>query len=386
MDFNQEQNRKGTYSTQWDFTIDRFGRDDVLPFSISDTDFKAPPEIIAALKEVVSKGIFGYTRWNHADFSDALVNYYQTRHQTNLEGVHFIFSPSVMYSVSLLLRLLSNDDDGVLVFSPMYDAFYDVVCENNRQLIESNLIHDEGHYEIDFADIEKKAKQAKIFLLCSPHNPTGRVWTKDELNRLMAICKKYKLKLISDEIHSDIVFGGRQHIPILKDTLEEDIYLVSSASKTFNTPSLIGSYVLLRNKNVYDQFLHQTRKKDFLNSASMMGMTAMMAGYQHSLGYIDELIDYIQDNFVYLKKALNEISPQLFFEIPEATYLAWIDVSKLELDEQTLQMLLINKGKVGIMSGIHYGDGHYLRMNCGCSRSKLEEGIKRIKIALKGKV
>lgn len=386
MDFSQVNNRKGTYSTQWDFTVDRFGRHGVLPFSISDTDFKVPEEIQTALSKLVEKGIFGYSRWNHPDFFHALKYYFETRHQTDITGLQFLYSPSVMYSVSLLIRKLSQEGNSVVAFSPMYDAFYRVIEENNRNLLEVELVKKEGKYEVDFTAFEEAIKDASVFLLCSPHNPTGRVWRRDELEEMVRICQTYQVAIISDEIHSDIILFGNKHTPILDVSQADGIYLVSSASKTFNTASLIGSYVILNNQQVYDAFMKETRHQNFLNSVSLLGMEAMIVGYQESAAYIDDLVNYIEGNFEYTIQRLNEISPKLKLALPEATYLAWIDVSELDITESNLQDLLINKGNVGIMSGINYGDASYLRMNIGCPRSKLEEGLNRVEKALHSKI
>ena len=383
MNFDEVNNRIGTYCTQWDFIEDRFHEKGLLPFSISDTDFKVPPQIISCLEKLVQHEIFGYTRWNHNDFKNSITSYFKRKFDTKLESDWIVYSPSVMYSVSVLLRLLSNDKDIIGTFSPMYDAFFSVIEDNNRILKEFHLVKENNHFVIDEERLENEIKECKIFLLCSPHNPTGRVWTTKELAKIIKLCKKYNVKIISDEIHMDMVFQNHEHSPILKyyETYK-DLYLVSSSSKTFNTPGLIGSYACIPDANVREKFLHQTRKKDFLNSASIFGLHALMVGYQECDDYVEEMKTYIYKNMSFVKEYIDQNLPGFTFEIPDGTYLAWIDVSKLGFSDEDIQQALVNVGKVAIMSGKVYGKQSYLRLNCGCPRSKLEEGMRRIKIAM----
>ncbi|MDQ0360888.1 MalY/PatB family protein [Breznakia pachnodae] len=383
MNFDEVNNRLGTYCTQWDFIEDRFQEKDLLPFSISDTDFKVPPQIINRLEQLVQHGIFGYTRWNHEDFKSSITNYFQRRFDTKLEADWILYSPSVMYSVSVLLRLLSKEKAVIGTFSPMYDAFFHVIEDNNRILKEFHLIKNNNRFVIDEEQLENEIKECDIFLLCSPHNPTGRVWTVKELTKIIELCKQYNVKIISDEIHMDMVFQNHTHTPIMKFYKEyKELYLVSSSSKTFNTPGLIGSYACIPDEAVREKFLQQTRRKDFLNSASIFGMHALMVGYQECDDYVDEMKTYIYKNMCFVKDYIDQNLPGFEFEIPDGTYLAWIDISKLEFSDEEVQEAFIKVGKVAIMSGKTYGKAGYLRLNCGCPKSKLEEGMHRVKIAM----
>lgn len=383
VNFDEINDRKGTYCTQWDYIEDRFGKSGLLPFSISDTDFKIPVPITQKLEEVLKHQIFGYTRWNHDDFKGAIQSFYQRRFDCYIDKDWVIYSPSVIYSVSVLLRLLSQDNDAVLCFNPMYDAFFNVVEKNNRRLISCPL--NNQTFQIDFKDFENKIKDCQILLLCSPHNPTGRVWTQEELTQIIKICKKYQVKIISDEIHMDVILTNRKHQPILHYLSQYDqLYLVSSSSKTMNTPGLGGSYAILPNSQIRKQFLIQTKEKDFVNSASIMGMYACMVGYTQCDDYIDQLVDYIKGNMQYVETFLKENIPDFTFHIPESTYLAWIDVRNAPFTMDEIQKAFIEIGEVAIMDGKVYGENGrgFLRMNCGCPRSKLEEGLKRMKKAM----
>ncbi|MGX8833841.1 MalY/PatB family protein [Amedibacillus sp. YH-ame6] len=383
-DFDKIIDRLGTYSTQWDYIEDRFGRKDLLPFSISDTDFEVPSVVIEDLQTCIQHSVFGYTRWNHDDFKMPIVHHFLNRGNTHIEKDWILYSPSVMYSVSVLLRFVSEVNDGVLVFDPMYDAFINVIEKNGRRLLPCALCRD-YHFSIDWEDFEHKAKQAKVFLLCSPHNPTGRVFTLEEHKKMISICKAHKVFIISDEIHSDVVLHGSKHVPILHFYQEYDkMALVSSSSKTFNTPALGGSYAMVPNKDLYDSFLLQTRQKDFVNSANIMGMKALMCAYQNAQDYIDQLISYIEGNMKMIEDFMKKEFPMIQFCCPQATYLAWIDVRELPYSSASIQKALVEVGKVGIMAGEVYGENGkgYLRLNAGCPRSKLEEGLERFKKAM----
>lgn len=383
--FDEVIDRKGSYCTQWDYIEDRFGVKNLLPFSISDTDFKIPKPITNKILEVAQQEIYGYTRWNHHDFKGAIKDFFNRRYDCKIKEDWVLYSPSVMYSVSLLIRLLSNPKDIVVTFNPMYDSFFTVIEDNDRILTSHNLVHCEGSFQIDFEVLEKQLKNASILLLCSPHNPTGRIWTKDEMEKMISLCKQYHVKIISDEIHMDIQMRERKHTPISSyyESYEE-LYLVSSCSKTLNVPGLIGSYAIVANQEIYDAFLFQTRKKDFLNSVSILGMYATMIGYQECDDYIDQMNHYLIDNMQYVERFIEQELPDFHFRIPEATYLAWIDVRDVPFSADEIQNALIHVGEVAIMKGETYGENgtKYLRMNCGCPKSKIVDGLKRVKKAM----
>ena len=383
--FDEVHNRLGTYCTQLDYIEDRFQKKDLIPFSISDTDFIIPKPITKKIHEVADHQIYGYTRWNHHDFKSSITSYYERHFDTHIEEDWILYSPSVMYSVSLLIRLLSQPKEKVLTMNPMYDAFFNVISENDRELVSHNLVKKDGTFFIDFDIFEKQAKESAILLLCSPHNPTGRIWSDEELRKMIDICKKYQVKIISDEIHMDIQVKDAKHRPLMGYLNEYDeLYTASSSSKTLNTPGLIGSYVMIPNEKMRDEFIGITRRRDFLNSASILGMYATMIGYTQCDDYIDQLNEYIQGSMELVENFIHENLPDFKFERPEATYLAWIDARDVPFTADEIQDALVNVGGVAIMKGETYGENgtKYLRMNLGCPRSKIEEGLKRFKKAM----
>lgn len=382
MKFDQIIERKGTFCTQWDFVQDRFGVSELLPFTISDTDFAVPDEVTNVLKERLEHPIFGYTRWNHDAFKNSVIYWYEHRLKTQIAENWIQYSPSVIYSISVLFQLMSSENGGVVLQTPAYDAFFKVIKENKRKVVESPLYYNEGRYDIDFTDLEEKLAQPQneMFLLCSPHNPTGRVWTKKELELIVELCQRYNVFLIVDEIHMDVLRKGVIHHPILSIT-QKNVASASSGTKTFNFPGLIFSYILLPEENLREKFQKVLKGRDGLSSASNMGMLATMIAYQKCEVWVDELNVYIDQNISYVTRFLQNEFPQIKVVDSEATYLMWLDVDALGFSMEQLQNALIHVGKVAIMDGKVYGGNgnRFLRLNVGCPRSKVVEGIKRLK-------
>ena len=385
MFFDEPINRKGTHCTQWDYVEDRFGEKNLLPFTISDTDFKVPAAVEAALIKRMQHPVFGYTRWNHNEFKQAVCKWYSERFTSRIDSDWLVYSPSVMYSIKLLVTLLSNPGDGIIIQTPAYDAFYKMIKENKRKIVPNALIYDANSYRIDFEELTRLMAQPenKVLLLCSPHNPTGRVWQKDELQRMIELARIHDVFIISDEIHMDIVRKGQRHQPII-DLLQKKVALVTSGSKTFNFPGLIYSYGIIPDSKLRDRFLTQLKEADGLSSTSIFGMTATIAAYDNESKWVDQLNDYLDDNIAYVIAYLQEYHPELVVTKSEATYLMWIDCTALDLTMVELQQRMIRKGKVAIMSGEIYGNEgrNFLRLNVGCSREKLIDGLNRFTLSL----
>lgn len=385
--FDQTVDRTGTYCTQWDYIEDRFGVPDLLPFSISDTDFQCPDEIIQTLEKRMQHGIFGYTRWNHAEFKESIIDWFRNRFSCEIKEHWIVYSPSVIYSISKIIEYLTNEDDHIVIQTPAYDAFFKVIQDNNRFISDNQLIYENGKYRINFDDLEQKLshERAKVLLLCSPHNPTGRVWTKHELETIVGLCNKHNVFIISDEIHMDIVYEPNFHIPIINTSINlKNVCICTSASKTFNTPGLGGSYMILPNEMINNDFLLSLKNRDGLSSASIFGMLATIEAYKTCGDWVDELVEYIQDNLKSVEDYLNKHLPKLKFTLPESTYLAWIDISGLPFSSEQIQHALVHQAKVAIMPGEIYGEAGkgFIRMNIGCPKSKIIEGLHRLKKAI----
>ena len=382
MNFDEIKDRRGTYCTQWDYVKDRFGKEGLLPFTISDMDLESPEEIAEALVKRINHKIFGYSRWNHDDFKNSIENWYKKRFSCEINKDWIVYSPSVIYAVSKFVEMKSEKGDGVLINTPGYDGFFKMILGNERRIISSPLKNINGKYEIDFEDFEKKCREAKIFLLCSPHNPVGKVWTEKELAKIIEICKKNNVFIISDEIHMDIVYN-KKHIPIIslgKDYLE-NIVLCTSASKTFNIPAFTGSYLFIPSEKNREDFLKILKERDALSSPSILAVIATMTAYNECEYWVDELIKYTENNIRFVKEYLEKNIPELFCEIPDGSYFAWIDFSKLGISSEEFQKYLIDIGEVAVMPGLTYGEEgrYFLRLNVACSIKKVEDGLKRIK-------
>lgn len=384
MDFDTPIDRHHSYSTQWDFAADRFGKYDVLPFSISDTDFAAPPEVVDALARRLRHPVFGYTRWNHSDFKEPIVRWFYRRGKAQIDPDWIVYSPSVMWSVSTLIRLLSKPGEQVVVLRPLYDGFFGAIQANGRELVGVDLSAD-ASVPIDY-DVLAQActsSAAKIFLLTNPHNPTGRVFTREELARMVDIARKTNTFVITDDIHRDIILGTVPYTP-LTDITTEHVALACSGSKTFNIPGLIGSYAFVPDKALREAFLYELKQKNALSSTSIFGMYAQIAAYTRCDYYVDELNAYIRQNMHYILAFLQEQLPQIRFEVPQATYLAWMDISQLGVSSEDLQQACVQYGHVGIMSGTTYGDERFMRMCVGCPRTKLERGLQGLLRGVRG--
>ena len=382
MNFDEIRDRRGTYCTQWDYVKDRFGKEGLLPFTISDMDLESPEEIAEALVKRINHKIFGYSRWNHDDFKNSIESWYKKRFSCEINKDWIVYSPSVIYAASKFIEMKSEKGDGVLINTPGYDGFFKMILGNERRIISSPLKNINGKYEIDFEDFEKKCREAKIFLLCSPHNPVGKVWTEKELAKIIEICKKNNVFIISDEIHMDIVYN-KKHIPIVslgKDYLE-NIVLCTSASKTFNIPAFTGSYLFIPSEKNREDFLKILKERDALSSPSILAVIATITAYNKCGYWVDELVKYTENNIRFVKEYLEKNIPELFCEIPDGSYFAWIDFSKLGISSEEFQKYLIDIGEVAVMPGLTYGEEgrYFLRLNVACSIKKVEDGLKRIK-------
>lgn len=384
-DFSRVVDRHGTFCTQWDYVQDRFGYADLLPFTISDMDFETAPCVLEAVKQRMEHGVLGYSRWNHDQFKSAVTDWFAKRYDAKLSSEALVYGPSVIYIISQLILLWSKPGDGVLVHTPAYDAFGNMLSANYRQMLTSPLIKTESRYEINWPQFEAQAAlpQCKILLLCSPQNPTGRVWTPDELQRMADICQRHQVKVISDDIHMDMAF--ERYVPWSTVAPNDQWALVSSGSKSFNIPALTGAYAFIPNQDHRDAYLTQLKAAHGLSSPSILGVIAHIAAYQQGEEWLEALKQYLHGNLSYVAEQLACELPQLNYQVPQGTYLAWIDLNPLGIDMDELQRILIEEHKVAIMRGDTYGkEGEgYVRLNVGCPRSKVETGLTALIAAIK---
>lgn len=384
-DFDRVVDRHGSWCTQWDFVADRFGQPDLLPFTISDMDIPTAPVVIAELQQRVAHGILGYSRWQHADFLDAISDWYQQRFAVSVDRQQIVYGPSVIYMVAQMIRRWSQPGDGVVIHTPAYDAFYKVIAGNQRDVLALPLHRHLGEWQCDMNALEALLAQekCKILLLCNPHNPTGKVWSRAELETISALCARHQVRVISDEIHMDMLMSAVKHIP-WSSVGQGRWALFTSASKSFNIPALTGAYGFISEESDRQAWFQALKNADGLSSPAVLAVAAHIAAYRHGAAWLDALREYLRANLHHVAARLNAAFPQLQWQPPQATYLAWIDLNPLHIDGNQLQRVLIEQQKVAIMAGETYGaeGAGWIRFNVGCPRSKVDDGLDRLITAL----
>ncbi|MBM4760705.1 MalY/PatB family protein [Bacillus sp. B15-48] len=382
--FDQLINRKDTASVKWEMTKDIFGTEDVLPMWVADMDFPPPPKVIEAMTNRVSHGIFGYTFANQT-VTEAIQHWLSTRHQWDIDKPSILFSPGVVPSISLAIQSLTNEGDKILLQSPVYSPFFSMIELNKRVVVNSQLVLKDNHYEIDFEDFESKLKDGvKLFLLCNPHNPGGRVWTKEELTKIGELCLKYNCYILADEIHSDLVFTPHRHIPIasIKDEFAEITLTCIAPTKTFNLAGIQASAVIISNSSLRKKFRAE-QQKQAMTSLNLFGIYGMEAAYRFGEDWLNQLLHYLKGNIDEAIAFIQTHIPKMRVIVPDGTYLLWIDCREFKLSDKEIRERLLQKGKLGLEPGPKYGPGGegFVRMNLACPRETLADGLNRLKKA-----
>lgn len=383
--FNEIVDRSNNFSSKWSEMEKKYGTNDLLPMWVADMDFKAAPCIIDSLKNRLEQEIYGYTT-RPDSYNESIVNWLDRRHNWKIKSEWLIYSPGVIPAISLLINELTKANDKIMIQEPVYSPFNSVVKNNNRELIISPLQKlENGDYIMDYEDIENKIKDVKLFILCNPHNPVGRVWTKDELKKLGDICLKHNVKIISDEIHSDIILKKHKHIPMasISKEFEKNTITCMAPTKTFNIAGLQSSYVILPDEKYY-KLLDDAFTRIDIKRNNCFSLVATEASYNNGESWLESFLEYLESNIDFAIKYINENMPKLKVRKPEGTYLLWVDFSALGLSDEELESILVQKGKVALNQGNSFGIGGsgYQRINLACPRSMLEEALIRIKNAI----
>ena len=383
--FDEIIHRKNTYSLKWDHCMERFGKEDILPMWVADMDFKSPIEVTEAIKIRAEHGVFGYTGISEK-LSYALTGWMKKRNNWAIDRQWIVHSPGVVTSINISILAFTYSGDKILIQTPVYYPFYSSINDNDRQLVVNSLKDNNGHYEIDFEDLEKKlGSGVKMMIFCSPHNPIGRVWNNNELDQVAKLCRKYNVLLISDEIHSDLVYKGYRHIPaasLSEEILNNSVTLISP-TKTFNLAGLSESTAIIPNIELRQKFI-KTLNRTGAGMLNIFGLAAAEAAYTHCEGWLEELMLYLHDNLETLIEYFDKNMPGIKVIRPEATYLAWLDCNELPVAAEKLKEFFTFKAGVGLNDGTTFGKEGYgfQRINFACPRVLLLEGLERIKFAV----
>jgi cystathionine beta-lyase len=376
--------RSGTNCIKYDAREWMFKTNDVLPLWVADTDFRTPDFIVDAIKKRVEHEIYGYT-FKPDSYYDAIIGWMKRRHDWDVKKEWISFSPGVVAGLTIAIETFSKPGDGVIVQPPVYFPFFDSVKGTKRKLVENPLKIENGRFTFDFEDLKLKIDEnTKLLLLCNPQNPGGMVWTRSELEKLSAICLENGIMVISDEIHSDLIFNGHAHIPFatLSEEAAKNSVVCMAPSKTFNVAGLASSLVIIPDKNKHARY-ERALNIGHLGMGNIFGSVALEAAYAKGDEWLNQLMDYLWENYLFLEKLIRKNLPKVKVMKPEATYLIWLDFRAYGMNDEELMKFTVEKAKVGLNNGARFGTGGdgWLRLNIGCPRSVLEEGLERLKSA-----
>lgn len=386
VDFNLVVNRKNTNCLKYDFAARKGRPESVIPLWVADMDFKVAPEIVDAIQKRALHGIFGYTEVKE-EYFEAVQTWMEEKHGWKVDCRWLVKTPGVVFALAMSVQAFTEPEDGVLIQQPVYYPFREIIVNNNRKVINSSLIlKEDGKYHIDFEDFEQKVKdnQVKLFLLCNPHNPVGRVWTREELEHIGEICRKYDVIIVSDEIHEDFVFEGKhQVVANFSEDLKKRTITCTAPSKTFNLAGLQVSNIWIPNPKLRTKFRKQVAATG-CSQLNTLGLTACEAAYRHGESWYRELMVYLKENLDFLRKFVKEKIPKIKLIEPEGTYLIWLDFRELGLTEAQREELLLKKAGIWLDSGVMFGENGegFERINIACPRSILKEALERMERAI----
>ena len=388
--FDEIIDRKNTNSLKYDFAAERGMPQDLLPLWVADMDFKTPKEVTEALVAKAEHGIFGYSE-PFEDYYEALRKWFSAHFGWEPESSGFVLSCSVVFSICNLIEAQTEPGDAVIINQPVYYPFSEAIRDNGRKLVSSDLKYSDGKYGIDFEDFEKKIEEnnVKLYILCNPHNPVGRVWRRDELEEISRIYRKHNVFVVSDEIHADFIYKGYKFTSYasLGEEALRTAAICTSPSKTFNLAGLHNANTYIYDKGVRARFKQVQNRKGYSQS-NIMGIIACRAAYEHGEEWHRELMEYLEGNLEFVRDYLNENIPQIRLVEPEGTYLIWLDCSGLGLTDTELNRLIVNDARLWLDAGNIFGSSgkQFERINIACPRSIIKEALERLKTAVcKGK-
>ena len=379
--------RTHTLSAKYDFKAEKGMPDDVLPLWVADMDFKAPEAVTEALQKVLDHGIYGYSD-SKPEYDAAVIGWFEKRFGWAPKAEWLTKTPGVVYAVNTAVRSLTREGDAVLIQRPVYYPFTRVIESNHRKVVNNPLVYEDGRYTIDFEDFEQKIidHQVKAFILCSPHNPVGRVWTVEELTRMGEICLKHQVKVISDEIHCDFTYPGITHTVFanLRPEFSKNCITCTAPSKTFNLAGLQASNIFIEDPDLRAAFRQEITASGS-GGVGIMGIVSCQAAYTHGEEWLDALKDYLKGNLDFIRDFLKEELPQVRLVEPEGTYVVWLDFTALGLSPDDLEDLMVRKAKLWLDRGNMFGEEGegFERFNIACPRQTLKQAFTQLRDAVK---
>ena len=374
--------RKGTYSLKWDALDKRFGNANLTSMWVADMEIKAPKEVIEALKERCEHGVFGYS-YVSDEYYNSVINWLKEKHNYEIKKEWLRFTNGVVTAIYCFVNIFTKVDDAILILTPVYYPFHNAVKDNNRKLITCDLKNTDGYFTIDYDEVEKKIveNKVKLFIQCSPHNPAGRVWKEEELAKILEICKKHNVLVISDEIHQDIIMKGYKHIPsaiVANGKYADNLITVSAASKTFNLAGLIHSNIIISNAELRKKYDEEIKKIN-QTEINILGMLATQVAYEKGSEWLENVKEIIEDNFNYLKTELNKHIPEITITNLEGTYLVFLDLRKI-IPIDKVKEFIQDKCNLAIDFGEWFGASFkgFIRINLATDPEIVKKAVENI--------
>jgi len=384
--FDEIIDRKGTNAVKLERCNALFGTDDLLPLWVADMDFRTPEFILNAIQERLQHPVLGYSM-TPKEFYPLMQKWITDHHNWPVKREWIGFLPGIVPGLSFAVQSLTTSGDEVMVQSPVYYPFFNVIRNNHRVVVNNQLVETDGKYTMDLVDFEAKiTDKTKLFILCNPHNPGGRVWTREELVKVAEICEKHNITVISDEIHADMVLPGKTpHTPFaaVSEWAEQHTVTFMAPTKVFNMPGLISSGYIIPNAELRHKFAEHLEASE-MNAGNIFAYIGAVAAYEHGEAWRVEMLEYVQKNIDYVADFLKNNVPQVVPMIPEASFLVWLDCKGLGMETDELHQFFAHKAGLGLNKGTIFGDGgeYHLRLNVACSRMILEQGMEQLKKAV----
>ncbi len=382
--FDEVIDRSGNHSAKYDERKKKFGTEDVIPLWIADMDFRTAQPIIDALRARAEEGLWGYTARPDSYFQ-AIRDWQRRRNGWDIPLERLSWSLGVVQTISAMVKLFTPEGGTVLIQTPVYSEFYDMAEAWHRRVLENPLVEGPDGWHIDWTDLEEKLQQADLFVLCNPHNPLGIVWKPEELQKMAELCIRYGVKLLSDEIHSDLIFHGKKHTPVaaLSPEIAAHVTTAFSGTKTFNLAGLQASAVVFPNVHMKQVFDHFWQCMD-IHRNNAFSLTAMETAFRQGEEWLEQLLPYLSENFDFVVDYCRRHIPQIKTYAPDATYLMWLDCRELGLSDQQLHDFMIEKARLGLNDGCSFGRSlhGFMRLNAACPRSVLKTAMKQLESAV----